>query len=168
MDRRRDPAAPAPGDLVARIERDWADWQRLIDRVGDRLTEPGAAGDWTAKDVVAHVCAYQRFVLGLLGGRVRELPPMPPDVGWDTDRRNAWLHALDRDRPADAVRAEARDVHAQLVEQVRARSAEALRAPLVAWSEWPAWRWVLSATEEHHGEHAPPLRRWLGLPASWF
>jgi len=160
-----DDEAPTRDDLLARMERQWAEWQGLIAAAGNRLTEPGALGDWTLKDVIAHVGAYERFVLGLLGGRVRELPPAPPDLGWDTDRRNAWLHSLDRDRPADELLAEARDVHRQLVAQVGARSDDELRAPLVEWNDWPAWRWVLSVTEDHYAEHVPPLRSWLGLPA---
>jgi hypothetical protein len=113
--------------------------------------------------VVAHFNGYQRFLIGNMGGRVRELPPQPEEIGLDFQKRNEWLHALDLDRTWEQVAAEAGQLHAELLAQLRARSAEQLRAPMVAWHPWPTWRWVVHLTHEHYQEHLPDLRRWLGL-----
>jgi hypothetical protein len=155
-------AEPTSDALVRMLEDEWADWERLIGRASaaGRLTEPGACGGWSFKDVIAHLTAYQRFGAELLGGRVRPVC-VPDEIGFDTQRRNEWFHEQDRGRPLDDVLADARQVHAEIVRRVQAMSPDELRAHPVAWQAWPAWRWVIHLTHEHYPEHVPGLTAWL-------
>jgi hypothetical protein len=158
-------AEPSRQALLDRVVAERADWQALIDRAGDRVGEPGPAGDWTLRDVVAHVNGYQRFLVGNMGGRARDVGQPPAEIGFDVQKRNEWLHEVDRDRTWAQVAAESRDLHAQLLAQIGARSQEQLAAPMVDWHPWPTWRWVLHLTQQHYEEHRPDLRRWLGPAA---
>ena len=151
---------PSRDELLTLLEREWADWEALIARAAGRLTEPGACGEWTFKDVIAHATYYQRFGGELIGAAVRHVE-VPAEIRVDVERRNQWFYALDRDRPLADVLAEARQVHRALVERVRAMSAEELRRHPVAWQPWPAWRWLLHLTHEHYPEHVPGLEAWL-------
>jgi hypothetical protein len=153
---------PSRDELVAQVEREWADWEALIARseATGRLEQPGAAGAWSMKDVVAHMTAYQRFGATLIGGDVRRVE-VPPEIGLDTQRRNEWFHEQDRDRSTADVLAEARQVHAEIVRRVRAMSPEELRRHPVDWQPWPAWRWIVHLTHEHYPEHVPNIEAWL-------
>jgi hypothetical protein len=55
-----------------------AEWDALMDEVGPaRMTEPGAAGDWSVKDVTAHLASYNRwFVLASEAHFRGEIPPL--------------------------------------------------------------------------------------------
>ncbi|HEY3079037.1 MAG TPA: ClbS/DfsB family four-helix bundle protein [Chloroflexota bacterium] len=156
-------AEPAREEMLVRVADERAAWQELIEAAGDRVNEPGPAGDWTLRDVVAHINGYQRFLVGSMGGRVRDVGPMPAEAEFDVQKRNEWLHGRDRDRTWNLVAAEAQELHVELLAQLGARSQEQLRAPMVAWNPWPTWRWVIHLTHEHYEEHLPDLRKWLGL-----
>ena len=165
-------------ELLTTIRRERADWEQLVEQAADRIEQSGAAGNWSVKDVVAHLCAYERWLGGLLGGPVRRLPDPPAGVDMnDLHQRNAWLHALDRERSVEDIRAEARTVHEQLVAMVAARSEEDLRTVYTFGPDdelvpaapgettgprWPLWRWVVDATFDHYRQHVPSLRAWLG------
>jgi uncharacterized damage-inducible protein DinB len=148
-------------ELVAAVERAYAEWESLVARVGTRLEEP-YAGTWSLRDVSAHVCAYERFILEPLGGETRPLPALPPESNANVQLRNELLHAADVGRPTAEVMAEAAAVRRGILTRLRARSEEELRQPLHAWSPWPTWRWVVHLSVEHYDEHFPDLRRFAG------
>ena len=51
-----DESGPTKGETLAAIERERAAWENLLAEVGeDRMLEPGPMGDWTFKDLVAHL-----------------------------------------------------------------------------------------------------------------
>jgi hypothetical protein len=153
---------PSKEALLARIAHDRDAWQSLINRAGDRINQPGPAGHWTLRDVVAHINAYHRFLVINLGGRARDFAGIPDDVRFDMQKRNEWMHDQDLDRTWEFVTAEAQELHAELLAQIEARSPEQLREPMVDWNPWPVWRWVIDVTAKHYDEHIPDLERWLG------
>ena len=78
------------------LQTERAQWEALLVQVGEaRMTQPGAAGEWSVKDVIAHVTWFEREMVGVL--RARAL------VGSDLwnlsrDERNAAIHEQNRDR----------------------------------------------------------------------
>src|SRR5947208_570263 len=55
-----------------------AEWDALMVEVGEgRMTKPGAAGDWSVKDVVAHLSSYSRWFVNASEAHFRgQLPPL--------------------------------------------------------------------------------------------
>jgi hypothetical protein len=155
---------PSYQELLAGIADRRAEWDRIVDQAGDRVTEPGVAGDWNLRDVDAHINAYLRFHVGNLGGMVRPFGEMPEDVGWDMEKRNQWMHREDLGLPWDAVRREGRGLHEELMTQLRARSPDDMRRQLVTWHHWPTWRWMCDA-RNHYDEHLSSLEAWLARDA---
>ena len=155
---------PAKEELLAQIRAEWAAWEALIARAEGRLTEPGACGEWSFKDVIAHMTVYQRFLAGLLGGNVREVH-QPAEIGFDVQKRNEWFHEQDKNRSLEDVLAEARQVHGEIVRRVEEQTPEELRRHPVDWQAWPAWRWTIHLTHEHYPEHVPDLEAWLARAA---
>jgi hypothetical protein len=72
----------------------------------ERMTEPGATGPWSVKDVVAHLAAWRGRTLDRLeaavAGRPKPPPPWPAGLQ-DDDAINAWFYEQHRDDPLDAV-----------------------------------------------------------------
>src|SRR5688572_18907149 len=86
---------PSHEELLAGIAERRARWDSLIAQAADRVNEPGVAGDWTLRDVVAHVNAYLRFHVSNLGGPARPFGEMPDAIGFDMEKRNQWMHKED-------------------------------------------------------------------------
>jgi len=75
------------------------------------MTEPGATGPWSVKDVIAHVTAWRSRTLARLeaaaAGRPAPPLPWPPGLGNPEldgyDAVNNWYYEQHRDEPLDAV-----------------------------------------------------------------
>src|SRR3954471_12713011 len=72
----------------------------------ERMTEPGATGPWSAKDVIAHLTAWRSRTLARLeaaaAGKPGPPPPWPPELE-EVDPVNEWFYEQHRDEPLDAV-----------------------------------------------------------------
>lgn len=101
-------------DVLNAVDADEARWNRLVEAVGPELMEaPGPMGDWTFKDLAAHINGWRESALNrvereLAGGTKGE--PWPSSVDSNNlDQVNDWLHGQNRDRPVSDVLA---DTHA--------------------------------------------------------
>ena len=67
-----------------------AEWDALMAEVGAaRMTEPGAAGDWSIKDVTAHLTSYSRWFVNASEAHFRgEMPPLDGSEGMSFEQRN--------------------------------------------------------------------------------
>jgi hypothetical protein len=152
--------------LIEHIEGVRERWRRLIADVGpDRLEEPGAMGDWTFKDVAAHLTTWRRRTVNRLNAAARGEPEPPnfwPDDLGDSedDTINAWIHDQTKHRPAAELLAESDAVYEDFVAAVRALPIEAITDPnRFAWMNGEAL--ADSDFGGHLGEHEPDVRRWL-------
>ncbi len=171
------PKSMTKAELLERMRTGRAEWETLLAEVGEaRMTEPGVEGEWSVKDVAAHIMVYERWVAGNLGGAVPEEPPAPPEVDMDDqDARNAWFHARHRDSPLGNVLAESRQVHEQLRDLVQALPEGEVGARFGITPEgklrpatesdgphWPLWSIIDGNAGGHYFDHLPALRAWLG------
>ena len=157
--------------LIARIQGVRGRWGRLVDDVGpDRLETPGAMGDWTFKDVAAHLTAWRRRTVDRLDAAARGEPEPPPfwpaELGSDEDDPiNAWIHDRTASRPASELLAEADGVYDDFIGAVRGLPIEAVTDPArFAWLGGEALADVDFGG--HLDEHEPDVRRWLDASTS--
>jgi hypothetical protein len=124
------------------------DDQAMLDRVD---------GDWTRKDVLAHLEAWERRVVERLHA-LRRGEAIPAD---DTDALNAQFHARDRDRSLADVRSGEGEAYASLVTAIEGASDEELfDGRHFAWTEGDAFAdWFRGNTDEHYDEHLEQLTR---------
>lgn len=168
-----DDNAPSKGEALAAIERERADWEALLAEVGEaRMLEPGAMGDWTFKDLVAHITGWRARSLRRLeaaaNGQPEPKPPWPASLGSD-DEINDWIYEQNRERLLGEVVSESRESFARLAEIVQMLPDEALSDPgyfpwLEAQALGPA---IVDGTFFGHWreEHEPDIRRWLAESA---
>ena len=158
-------------ELLQTMRKERADWVATLESVGEaRMLLTGVAGSWSVKDIVAHVTAYERWLVVWLKAAARgQLPPASALEDPDVDRRNAWIFAHTCDRSLQDVLAESERVFQQLEAQV-ARTAETdlVEAHRTAWFVVPYWResrplWKCIAGDsyEHYHQHIPTIEAWL-------
>src|SRR5690349_5003052 len=104
-------AAQAKADVLARIEAARAEWQGLVAEVGEgRMEQPGPMGEWTFKDLAAHLTGWRERTIARLeaAGQGEEAPPpqWPRHLN-DDDAINTWIYEQNRDRPLKDVLADA-------------------------------------------------------------
>ena len=137
-------------------------WEALLAQVGEaRMLQPGVAGEWSIKDIIAHMTWGEREALGILQARAlvgSDLWNLPQD------ERNAAVFVENRDRPLHEVLTEAQQVYAQLLEAVQTLSDEDLNDPnrfRDMPTDWLPWQIIAGNSYEHYQQHTPSIRAWL-------
>lgn len=160
---------PRKTELLAAIRQSRDEWEALLARVPEaRLTEPGLAGDWSVRDIVAHVTAWEEAATLRLRAAARGETPSHPiyfNQEQSIDARNAAIAARHRDQPPAEVLAASRQGHAQLLAALKALPDDKL-IDRDAWTaDEPLWRFIACDTYEHYAEHAATIRAWLDRQA---
>jgi hypothetical protein len=153
--------------LLKGLRDEQAGWEALLQEIGEEhMTEPGVAGEWSIKDIVAHLTGWRQRTVARFRAALRREPAPPP--AWPAhlqtdDEINAWIYAANRDRPLADVLRESRDVFGQLVETLDAFPAADLLDPArFPWIEAEAFPLTGAAFFGHfHDEHEPDMRAWL-------
>ena len=157
---------------MERIERHAAAWEALVAEAGDdRMNVPGAAGDWTFKDVLAHLNGWRTRTVARLEAAARgeepAPPPWPADLDDDTDEGveaiNRWIYEQNQDRPAAEILSASREQFRRTRAAVAAIPEDELVTPArFPWLGGAPLCAVLDGSFEHlHEEHEPAIRAWL-------
>ena len=157
----------AQRDLAARVRADRQVWRDLVAEVGrERMLEPGPMGEWTFKDLAAHLAAWRNIRIPQIEALARGEPvrpaAWPAGLGEDDDEAiNHWFHERDRDRSLDDVLADYDGSFERLAAAVEALPEEVARDP----NAMPGFEGtpIVDAdfTEHLHVEHLPSVRAWL-------
>ena len=162
------PEATQPMDkatFLARLKQGRAEWDTLMAEVTHldeaRMLEPGAAGHWSVKDVIAHIAWGEREMIGVIRDHALAGSPL-----WQVSQteRNEAVYQQNRDRPLAEVIADERDAYGQVLTAVsNLEDADFTDASRYAQMppEWGPWQVFAGNTYEHYEEHIPLLRDWL-------
>jgi len=140
------------------------EFDSLIRRIPpSRMTFRAARGEWSVKDIVAHVNSYDRW-LGLgLALRAQK----PPDLWIEDIPLDDFNHRLfqeNRDLPLDEVLRESRELWEDILEESQARPEEYLfsvqSVPGVPYTFKPC-EMLKSESYGHYLDHVPALKSWL-------
>lgn len=160
-------------DLLEKINISYAEWEALVRHVpAARMTEAGFEGEWSLKDVIAHLTVYEHWIADNLEAAARgethkqtfAWEPPGGDIE-DTDEQNAIYYQHYKDAPLAEVLAANRKHHQQLIAAVERLSESDLNAAdTFAWSAgYPVWRMIEGNAHEHYDDHKPALRAWLAI-----
>jgi hypothetical protein len=124
--------------LIAKLRESRGALEKVIAKVApDAWTQPGVVGEWSAKDVLAHVAHWQALHLGWWAAVQRgETPEVPaPGFTWkrdDVDRLNHQIYLAHRDETLESVLKYLRETFEQFIAAVEATPEEDLFRPGVA------------------------------------
>lgn len=141
--------------LLRRLGTAWAALKESYAGLSDsRLTEPGVTGDWSVKDILAHVTTWEGEALKYLpliiaGGR----PPRYVRYG-GIDAFNAKMTEEKRGLSLAEVRRQLEDTHGRLIDLVQ-------RTPEAQFTRDTRFRRRLRLdTYSHYPQHAEAIREW--------
>ena len=132
--------------------------EETLARYDDAAMLDRVDGEWTRKDVVAHLEAWQRRLVSL-AARLRAGDPLPPSVG--TDELNEQFFRTSRDRSVDDVRTGERDAYQAMLAAIdEATDEELFDGTHYRWTEGePFASWFRENGDEHYDEHLEQLTR---------
>lgn len=146
--------------LLAMIQTARADWEALLADIPSAwMTEPGVAGEWSIKDVIAHIAWGERESLGVAQARA-----VVGSELWQLseDERNAAVFEQNRHRELGDVLAESRQTFHRYLEAVAVLTEEELNDPGRFAQMPPGWRpWRILFDPGHYQGHADGIRAWL-------
>ncbi|HXD97086.1 MAG TPA: DinB family protein [Candidatus Acidoferrum sp.] len=141
--------------VLRRLDQAWAAFRQSYAGLSDaELSEPRAVGEWSVKDIVAHVTTWEAEALQYLpliaeGGR----PPRYSRYG-GIDAFNAQTTERKRGLSIQDVLRDLDDTHRRLVDLVQ-------RAPTALLEGSTRFRRRLRLdTYGHYPQHAQAIRRW--------
>ncbi|HEY7648662.1 MAG TPA: maleylpyruvate isomerase N-terminal domain-containing protein [Methylomirabilota bacterium] len=140
---------------LRKLDQAWTAFKEsFADLTESRLTEPGVTGDWSVKDILAHVTTWEQEALKYLplivaGGH----PPRYVRYG-GIDAFNAQMTEEKRDLSPREVLRQLDDIHGRLVDLVR-------RTDDAQFTHDTRFRRRLRLdTYSHYPQHAEAIRVW--------
>jgi hypothetical protein len=129
----------------------------------EAMQEPGVIGEWSVKDILSHLIAWEAELVKLLWQARQGIQPSSVHFSSKSaDELNAaWFEEF-LARPLDRILADFLAVRKQTKRRVDAFSEIDFNDPLrYGWlNEFPLWTWVANDSFKHEAEHAAQIRLW--------
>jgi hypothetical protein len=144
-------------ELLASIRRERATLDALVASLSEaQRIAPELDADWSVKDALAHISAWERLCLKWIREGRRDEGPFTQE---SIDAFNDGIYEGHRVHTLDDVLAESRESHAALLAMVEALMDD-LDAP-PAWAPGrPLGAIISSNADEHYREHIEQILRW--------
>ena len=153
--------------ILAALREQFERWENVLDLMTEaEITTPLAGAEWSVKDVIGHLHAWQQRTIARveagLANREPQFPGWP--VGLDPEAEehlegiNAWIYQTYHVQPWPQVYQSWRDGFLRLLDLGAALSErDLLDGSRYPWLEGHSLAFVLVATYEHHQEHLDTL-----------
>ncbi|MBK9713571.1 MAG: DinB family protein [Kouleothrix sp.] len=149
-------------DAIAALDRTRAELLDAIRGLDERaLDRKGAVGDWSIKNMLAHIAAWEEWVVQALPARLAAATT-PPDMRarlQDEDRFNAEEVAEREELTPGEQLMELERTRAELLAYLRGLDQPTL-ARAQPWDTWPGTipDYLLVSLRDHEAEHIEALR----------
>ena len=149
-------------EVLDLVEETFESWMQLLESApSSKLEEPGVSGDWSLKDIIAHITWHEEQMVeamearALIGSEWWELP---------THERNARIYEERKSEPLQNVLDDAIAAHQQMVHWIQTLSDDELNKPghfEAMPDDWFFGEILAQNTYQHYGDHAASIARWL-------
>lgn len=156
--------------LLGAVREVRQDLERMVAEVDERLmARPGSFGEWSFKDLLAHLTGWRQVTAARLEAALRREEPVypwPPQLeeGKGPDARNQWFLETHRDKPLAEVMSDSRETFDRVEQALAALPEDDLFLPhRFPWLKGAALASVVvkGAIEHYRLAHAPEIRAWL-------
>jgi uncharacterized damage-inducible protein DinB len=156
-------------ELLQGLRKEYQQWETYLDLMGPaRMDQSGVNGDWSVKDIVAHLTGWNRWLVTRFLAAQRSEPEPPPP--WPAhlqveDEINAWIYATNRGRTVREVLDDTHQVFQQLLSVLEDLPDE-VRIERVEPKYNLVWvgdkRFPVGEFFDHfYDDHMPDIRAWL-------
>jgi hypothetical protein len=157
--------------VIGTLREEFRRWEELLAGMSEeQISAPQLASNWSIKDVIAHLWAWQqRSVARMVAARLNREPEFPrwpaefdPETEGQPHQLNAWIYETYRGRPWSRVYGDWRAGFLRFLELAEEIPEKDLLEPgRYAWLDGYPLSLVLIASCEHHEEHRGWLLAWL-------
>jgi|RhiMetdeSRZDD1v2_1073273.scaffolds.fasta_scaffold1532952_1 hypothetical protein len=154
-------------EMLTALQEEFNRWEQLLAGLSEaQIVAPQFRDDWSIKDMVAHLRAWQQRSIArleaALHNREPEYPAWPaqfdPEAEGQPHDLNAWLYAAYRDQPWPSVYRDWSEGFGRFLKLAAALpEKDLLEAKKYPWLEGYPLFAVLQGSYEHHREHAEHL-----------
>ncbi len=157
--------------ILTALSEQFNQWEDLLASISEKqITTPHLPSDWSIKDDIAHLMAWQqRSIARLEAAQFNQepafpqwLPALDPDSEGNTEQTNAWIYETYREQPWSTVHEQWRAGFLRLLESgERVTERDLLDAGRYPWLAGHPLAFILIASYDHHQEHLEKLLAWL-------
>ena len=158
--------------ILAALRESYEGWEELLAGLNDaQIAAPLVPAQWTIKDIMAHLMAWQQRSIARFDAAQLNREPIFPQWGTsfdpdsdvdDTDKTNAWIHKTYRDQPWSTILQSWRNEFQHLLQSAETFSEkDLLDSEPYPWLDGHPLAMILLATYDHHQEHFEKLVAWL-------
>jgi hypothetical protein len=148
-----------------------SNWEALLAEAGEaRLTEPGVEGDWSLKDIIAHITYFETWAAdNVIAFRSGEPQPQAEYKGLEVDEENARLYERFRTKSLAQVLQDSQVSFQRSLDAVAGLRDEDLYDPKfvpVPNADFTVFDLIEGDTFEHYNDHGASVRAWLDRDAA--
>ncbi|MEW6718284.1 MAG: ClbS/DfsB family four-helix bundle protein [Chloroflexota bacterium] len=155
---------PSKAEMLDRIRSERTLLEELLTRmVREQMTQVGVEGDWSVKDILAHISTWERCMVGWIEEALRNEIPEIPKTWEEVHQINARIYTENKDNPLDEVLEEFGLSHQAAWGVVESTPEECLVDPQrFDWRNGVSlWKVVAANTWWHYAMHRESIEKWL-------
>ena len=151
--------------LMAELDREWAHVERICAGLSEAdMVAPGEEDEWSVKDILCHLSAWEKYLLDRLAYVMTGQPPQYSVMSsWDDVHRfNAQIYAENKDRPLTSAIIEFRNLYRGVKTVLEALDDNQMNKPYTY--DFPDDALILlqlirANTVEHYREHCLAIEK---------
>ena len=157
--------------ILAALREQFDSWEDLLSSLNEELIiTPQFDFNWSIKDVMAHLWAWQQISIARMEGGLQNQEPEFPRwivksiANWeeDADRVNALTFEKNHNQPWSEISSRWRDGFLQFLELgEKISERNLLDGDRYSWLNGHSLAFILVASYDHHQEHYEKLMHWL-------
>ena len=150
-------------ELIQKIESEWDNLQAALDGLSEeQMHQPGVVGEWTVKDILAHITAWQTRLITALFKAEKGFTPDTTDGGKAVVQMNERFYREMKDRSFDQVWDDLDSSYHQLLSRLADWKEKDLFDPKrFKWMKGdPFAAYIAGDSYEHYAQHAAEIREW--------
>jgi hypothetical protein len=157
---------PQKSEMLGWIRTERARLQALLDTLSnDEIGTPNVQGEWSVKDMLAHIAAWERLAMARLDSAFNDTPLAHKPISSDDDVNefNAKIYAENKERSLIEIWTEFDASYQAFIKMIEVLDQEAFAGEIpAAWASGKGvWELIGENTCWHYPEHSEAIEAWL-------
>lgn len=162
----REKQLPSKKDLLNVIAKERKKLESLIEGLSEvQMNEPGVEGNWSIKDLMAHIAAWERLALDRISSALTGESLKFPVIEGESfvDKFNADIYKLNHNKDLLDIHMEFSNSHKDFIDQIEKLEDFFLSSQLpFDWAGNMTVQVMISAnTHWHYVEHVEAIEQWI-------